>query len=127
MTTAEERKKILDMINEGKITADEGAKLLKALTKPVEKPRTIKKRGGKPRSLRVQVTDMASGKAKVRVNLPLKLMNAGLGIAAQFAPDEMADAQMMETIKEALNEDMLGKIVDVIDEEDQEHIEIFIE
>ena len=127
MTTAEERKKILDMINEGKITADEGAKLLKALTKPTEKLRTVKKRGGKPRSLRVLVTDMASGKAKVRVNLPLKLMSAGLGIAAQFAPDEMADTQMLETIKEALSEDMLGKIVDVIDEEDQEHVEIFIE
>lgn len=127
MTTTEERKRVLEMINEGKITADEGANLLKALTVPSEKPRTVKKRSGTPRWLRVQVTDMTSDKAKVRVNLPLKLMNAGLNIAAQFAPEEMADAQIMESIKEALNEDMIGKIVDVIDEEDQEHIEIFIE
>ncbi len=128
MTTTEERKRVLEMINEGKITADEGANLLKALTVPSEKPKTAAKgRSGQPRWLRVHVTDMASGKAKVRVNLPLKLMNAGLNIAAQFAPEEMADAQIMESIKEALNEDMIGKIVDVIDEEDQEHIEIFIE
>ena len=127
MTTAEERKQVLEMINEGKITAEEGAKLLKVLTIPSEKPRAAKKHSGTPRWLRVHVTDMASGKAKVRVNLPLKLMNAGLNIAAQFAPEEMADAQIMESIKEALSEDMLGKIVDVIDEEDQEHIEIFIE
>ena len=127
MTTAEERKKILEMINEGKITADEGASLLKALTGPSKKTKMVGKRSGTPRFLRVQVTDMTSGKAKVRVNLPLKLMNVGLDIAAQFAPEEMADIKMMETIKEALNEDMVGKIVDVIDEEDQEHIEIFIE
>ena len=39
MTTAEERLKILKMIQEGKITAEEGAKLLKALTASGQKPR----------------------------------------------------------------------------------------
>ena len=34
---------------------------------------------------------------------------------------------MMEAVKEALAENMSGKIVDVVDEEDQEHVEIFIE
>lgn len=125
MTTAEERMKVLKMINEGKITAEEGAKILKALTPPSAKP--TKGQSGKARWLRVHVTDMAAGKTKVKVNLPLKLMNVGLDIASQFAPEELSDAQMLEAIKEALNEDMLGKIVDVIDEEDQEHIEIFIE
>lgn len=125
MTTPEERMRVLKMINEGKITAEEGAKILKALTPSSEKP--VKKHSGKARWLRIHVTDMAKGKAKVRVNLPLKLMNVGLDIASQFAPEEMSDTQMLGTIKEALNEDMIGKIVDVIDEEDQEHIEIFIE
>ena len=69
---------------------------------------------------------MASGKTKVNVNVPMKLVDAGLNIAAQFAP-EVQDAQMMEAVKEALSEDVRGKIVDVIDEEDQEHVEIFIE
>jgi hypothetical protein len=39
----------------------------------------------------------------------------------------MENAQMMEAVKEALSENLSGKIVDVIDEEDQEHVEIFIE
>jgi hypothetical protein len=69
---------------------------------------------------------MASGSTKVNVNLPLKLLDAGLNIASQFAP-EMDDDQMMDAIKTALTEDMRGKIVDVIDEEDREHVEIFIE
>ncbi len=128
MTTAEERTKILEMISNGIITADEGANLLKALASPSDKPKSsAKNRSGQPRWLRVHVTDMKKGKAKVRVNLPLKLMNAGLDIAAHFAPDEIANEDMLETIKQALSENMVGRIVDVIDEEDQERIEVFIE
>ena len=39
MTTAEERMKILGMIQDGRITAEEGAKLLKALTASSQKPK----------------------------------------------------------------------------------------
>jgi hypothetical protein len=127
MTTAEERMKILKMIDEGKISAQEGAQLLKALTKKSEKPARSSRQTGKNSLLRVRVTDMTTGKAKVNVNVPLTLMNAGLNIASQFAPAEMEDAQMMESIKEAISNDMRGKIVDVIDEEDKEHIEVFID
>ena len=127
MTSVEERMQILKMIDEGKITAGEGAELLKALTKKSEKPRKSTRKSVKNSWLRVRVTDMATGKTKVNVNLPLSLMNAGLNIASQFAPDEMQDEQMMDSIKEAISQDMRGKIVDVIDEDDQEHIEVFIE
>lgn len=125
MATTEERMKILRMINEGKITAEEGSKLLKTLGGS-EKPKKVKGKIGSSQWLRVRVTDMARGKTKVNVNLPLQLLDAGLNIASQFAP-EMEDQQMMDAVKEALNENMQGKIVDVIDEEDQEQIEIFIE
>ncbi len=125
MVTSEERMKILKMINDGKITADEGAQLLSALTQRSEKPKKAS-RSMTGQWLRVRVTDMSSGKAKVNVNVPMKLVDAGLNIAAQFTP-EMEDAQMMEAVKEALSENIQGKIVDVIDEEDQEHVEIFIE
>jgi hypothetical protein len=127
MTSAEERMQIIKMIDEGKITAGEGAELLKALTKKSDKKRKTIRKSFKDNILRVRVTDMATGKTRVNVNLPLTLMNAGLNIASQFAPDEMRDQQMMESIKEAISEDLRGKIVDVINEEDQEHIEVFIE
>ena len=39
MVTSEERMKILTMINEGKITAEEGSKLLSVLTRGSEKPK----------------------------------------------------------------------------------------
>ena len=126
MVTSDERMKILKMINDGKITAKEGSQLLTALSQRSEKPKKTLGRTLTGQMLRVRVTDMSSGKTKVNVNVPMKLVDAGLNIAAQFTP-EMEGAQMMEAVKEALAENMQGKIVDVIDEEDQEHVEIFIE
>ncbi|MDX1438151.1 MAG: hypothetical protein R3335_15170 [Anaerolineales bacterium] len=125
MPTTEERMKILKMIKEGKITAEEGAKLLSALSES---------RSGASRQasavsdarkgwLRVRVTDLYTGKTKVNVNLPLGLVDAGMNIAQSFVPD-MGMEEMAAAIKDS---GMSGKIVDVIDEEDGEHVEIFIE
>ena len=126
MVTSEERMKILKMISDGKITAEEGSKLISTLSQRSEKEIKFAKRSLSNQMLRVRVTDMSTGKTKVNVNVPMKLVDAGLNIAAQFTP-EMENAQMMEAVKEALAENMSGKIVDVVDEEDQEHVEIFIE
>jgi hypothetical protein len=123
MATSEERLKILRMVEEGKITAEEGAKLLAAVSesrKTVKKP-TLQGAGG-ARWLRVRVTDMVTGKAKATVNLPLRLVDAGLNIASQYAPDVAFDE-----LVEAINAGAEGKIIDVMDEEDGEHVEIFIE
>lgn len=126
MVTSEERMKILKMISDGKITAEEGSRLISTLSQKSEKEIKFAKRSRSNQMLRVRVTDMSTGKTKVNVNVPMKLVDAGLNIAAQFTP-EMENAQMMEAVKEALAENMSGKIVDVVDEEDQEHVEIFIE
>ena len=126
MVTSEERMKILKMISDGKITAEEGSKLIAALSERSEKPGLGARRSLSGQMLRVRVTDTNTGKTQVNVNVPLRLVDAGLNIASQFTP-EMENAQMMEAVKEALAENMSGKIVDVVDEEDGEHIEIFIE
>ena len=126
MATTEERMKILTMIREGKITAEEGAKLLSALgesQKPSRSPGT--RASGEPRWFRVRVTDLVSGKTKVSVNIPFGLMEWGLQIGAQFAP-EVGNLDF-EQLKEMLQSGVEGKVVDVIDEEDGEHVEIFIE
>jgi hypothetical protein len=125
MATAEERMRILRMIQEGKINAEEGAKLLAALresrkeTRPAVPPSRVTGNG----MLRVRVTDMVTGKAKVSVNLPLGLVDAGMSIASQYAPD-VNFSEIAEAIRSG---QMEGKIVDVIDEEDGEHIEVFID
>jgi len=124
MATSEERIKILQMIQDGKITAEDGAKLLAAISEaPKRRSRTFS-RTKDSRFMRVRVTDTASGKTKVSVNLPLGLVDAGLNIASNFIPDMGIDAA--EEISAAINEGLTGKIVDVMDE-DGEHIEIYIE
>lgn len=126
MATSEERMKILQMIQEGKITAEDGAKLLSAISQNTQsqKSRPIS-RNRDSRYMRVRVTDLNTGKTKVSVNLPLGLVDAGLNIASNFMPDMSADAT--EDIRDAIHEGLTGKIVDVMDEDDNEHIEIFIE
>ena len=124
MATNEERLKILRMIDEGKITAEEGSRLLATLTesrKPPRKPPLRSSIGG-ARWLKVRVTDMVTGKPKATVNLPLGLLDAGLNIASKYAPD-IAFNELIE----AINAGAEGKVIDVYDEEDDEHVEIFIE
>lgn len=124
MATSEERIKILQMIQEGKITAEDGAKLLAAISEAPKRRSRIVSRSRESRFMRVRVTDTASGKTKVSVNLPLGLVDAGLNIAANFIPDMGTNAA--DEISAAINEGLTGKIVDVMDE-DGEHIEIYIE
>jgi len=125
MASSEERKKILQMIQDGKISADDGAKLLAALSQGSKRRATTYSRAGDSRYMRVRVTDTFSGKTKVSVNLPLGLVDAGLNIASNFMPDLGENTAM--DISDAIREGLTGKIVDVFDEEDGEHIEIFIE
>lgn len=124
MATTEERMKILKMIDEGKISAEEGARLLSALSQGARVERKAAQRGpgAGARWLRVRVTDSLTGRAKATVNLPMGLVDAGLNIAAQYAPGVAFDELM-----QAINAGMEGKIIDVVDEEDGEHVEIFIE
>ncbi len=124
MASTEERLKILKMIDEGKITAEEGAKLLSTLDESRKPARRTALRGasGGARWLRVRVTDMVTGKAKATVNLPLGLLDAGLNIASKYAPDIAFDELI-----ESINAGAEGKIIEVFDEDDDEHVEIFIE
>jgi hypothetical protein len=68
------------------------------------------------------VTDTRTGRAKATVNLPLGLVDAGLNIAAQYVPGINFD-----DLAEAIKSGAEGKIIDVTDEEDGEHVEIYVE
>ena len=127
MTSVEERMKILKMIEEGKISADEGAKLLAALAEGKRGPSgpTIPRIPGSPRTLRVRVTDVFTGRSKASVQIPLALVDAGMKIGAHFAPE--VEGVDMTNVMDALRSGVTGKIIDVIDDEDGEHVEIFIE
>jgi hypothetical protein len=128
MTTIEERLKILKMIEDGKISAEEGAKLLAALSEGRRggpgMPLSPRPPGG-PRWLRIRVTDVNSGRSKASVQIPLDLVDAGMKIGAHFAPE--VNGVDMNNVMQAIRTGMTGKIIDVMDEEDGEHVEIYVE
>ncbi|MEW5959825.1 MAG: hypothetical protein AB1801_19030 [Chloroflexota bacterium] len=130
MSLTEERLQILKMLEAGQINAEEAAQLLAALetaTKKEQEPATPSTPPGQGRArwLRIRVTDEATGKRKVNVNLPLGMVNVALKVGAKFAPDikDMNLDELFEAIKSGAE----GKIVDVQDEEDGERVEIFVE
>jgi len=128
MTTNEERVKVLKMVQEGKISADEAAKLLEALEReagPRQQQPAGETTGGAGHWFRVRVTDSDSGRTRVNVRMPLGVVNAGIKMGMRFAPElEGVDPQEIMSL---IQSGEIGRIVDVYDDGDDEHVEIFIE
>lgn len=126
MSSAEERLKILNMVAEGKITAQEGAQLLSALRSSERASVTSTAlEAGSPRFLRVRVTDGRTGKVKANINIPMSLLHVAVRIGARFAPD--LEGLDFTEVMSAIEQGARGKIIDVTDEEDRERVEIFAE
>jgi hypothetical protein len=119
LVSAEERLKILTMIAEGKISAEEGVQLLAALKRS-------ERQGQAPdaRQMRVRVTNSETGHVKVNMSLPISLVQVGMRMGARFVPDLEIE---FDDVIAAINKGTRGKIVDLEDEVDGERIEIFVE
>lgn len=136
MVSAEERVKILKMLQDGRISAEAATELLQAMeddapTPPAApdfsaaSPFPAVEPGSKPRWLRVRVTDMSSGRPRVNVRLPISLVNLGLKVGAKYAPE--IEGMDVRALLEAAQDSEAGPFVDVYDHEDGEHVEVFLE
>jgi hypothetical protein len=130
MVTSEERMKILKMIQEGTLTAEQGMQLLESLQEPKKSADTafqpnssVPGRG--PRWFRVCVTDTNTGKVRVNVRLPVNVITAGAKMGARFSPE--VQGLDMEELMNLIRSGEIGKIVDVFDEKDGEHVEVYLE
>jgi len=101
---SEERRKVLEMLSQGKITVEEAEKLLTALS---GQPNSLGDKNGKkyngsmpPKYLRVQVEPDPNNSESERVNIrvPLKLIQAGLKLAS-FIP-KSAQNKVNDALKE---------------------------
>jgi hypothetical protein len=124
----EERVRVLNMVKEGKITVEEAMKILEALGTPEEEPEAPQ---SKARWLRVRITDLKTNKPKVSVNLPIGLVDWALRTGTKVASFGGVDLNGMgvnlEELRSAINYGLKGKIIDVVDEEEQTHIEVLVE
>ena len=120
------------MIQDGRISAEDGARLLSALTKAAGEnanaapPYRYPNAGvGQGRHLRVVVTDLTTGRPHVNIRLPLSLVHVALKIGARFSPD--VDGIRAQEVLEAIKSNMAGPVVEVIDDKGRERVEIVIE
>ncbi len=128
MTSAEERKRILRLVEEGRIDAAQAAELLSAMKEQdsnVQEPMAAPASRVGGRWLRVRVTDGATGRRKVSVNLPMSIVKLGLRVGGRFAP-ELHELDLSD-LEDLIESGATGKIVEVDDAEDGEKVEIFVE
>jgi hypothetical protein len=89
----EQRRQILRMLAEGKITADEAEQLIDALEReqPESPPRASNRPKPRPKYLRVLVVDDSGGDGAGRVNIrvPLQLLRAGVRLASLLPPQAL--------------------------------------
>ncbi len=114
---SENRKRILEMVAENKITVDEAVKLLEL----VEEPATASATKKTPKYLRVTLKPSTEGKAdadfkRINVRVPLALVRAGVKLTS-LIPNEAADK-----VDAALKEKGIGFNLKNIREEDIEQL-----
>jgi hypothetical protein len=134
---SEERLRILKLIEEKKVTAEEGLKLLDALGDASEGS------GVTPKWFKVRVTKAGREKPTVNVNIPFSFLRAAVKLGGKFqmmmpedAKEQLAekgihlDAEGVDELERtfgSLAEHGQYKMVDVVDEDEGDHVEVYIE
>lgn len=113
------------MIQEGKISAAEGAIMLGS--EPCGQPdcEDVSSSGNEPRWIRVLVTDVDSGKTRVNVRLPVNLMSTGVKMGAHFSAD-MQELNMQQ-INDFVKRGVTGQVMEVVDDDEGEKVAIYLE
>ncbi len=132
---SDERLQILKMLEEGKITAEEASQLLEALKSPedasahsIPQERETWKTPAKARWVRIEVRERNGD--RVNIKLPLVVVKAALRAGGHFSmggfdSDELGPDVMAE-LEQALMAGETGLLIDV-QEEDGDHVQIFLE
>lgn len=108
----EDELRVLKMIEAGTITADEGMKLLAAISGG-DKAKSLKERKT-VRSIRMHIHD-ESRSTPVDIKLPIGLFKAGIKIGEKFSPDlQQAMSEInYEEIMQSVDEGITGEIMSV--------------
>lgn len=134
----EERLQVLRMVAEGKLTAEEGARLLEAVERapaggapgPGPGGRGGPASEGRGRWVRIRV-QAAGGRQRVNLRLPVPLVEAAAGIALRLLPrgalavgGQPVDVQQ---VLAAIRAGLEGKILELRDEEEDTTVEVAVE
>lgn len=123
MAISEEKKQILRMIQDGQITAEEGGRLMSALESAERRSAPPLAEREAPNQIRIQISDLDTGKQKVDFSMPLSMANVGVKLGARLAMEEVK----LEDFIAAAEGGVIGKIAEMRDEKSRERIEVFLE
>ena len=125
----EERTRILSLLEEGKITAAEAARLLEALAAAPPTPAHAEAGGDR---MHVQVTDRATGARRVHFTVPAALARIGVQLLATAElGDQLAAAGIsaadLERVQEAIDSGAVGTVLEVDDGNSGFRVEVWID
>jgi len=139
------RSEVLELLAAGKISAAEAADLLSQARREADAPAkaataseapvkaaepadvTKPERAGSKELtwFHIRVSNLETGQNKVTVNIPLRMFKFGMRIGRQFSP-ELAELDWDEIDDMVANMES-GVLVEVQDEEDKEHVQIYVD
>lgn len=152
MATAEERRKILEMVAEGRLSASQGAQLLQGdvdvaesvpqseetasqpepVEEPAPAPEAIKEEAPSEMQwesednlnwLHIRIDDNKSGRSKVQVNIPLGLLKFGAKVGRGVMPElSKADWQLLRSSLQSGD----GVLVDIDNEHQGERVQVYL-
>ncbi|HNY84400.1 MAG TPA: hypothetical protein PKK82_06015 [Anaerolineaceae bacterium] len=132
MPVIDEKMRILKMLEESKITAEQANELLSALAS-IDNAANVS--GGdfgqsadtkQAKWLVVRVTDTLTGKKKTNLRLPVDVIRAAKRFGSAKGKLNIDDLEL-EDMSELLDAGMTGLVVDLMEEKSNEHVEVFLE
>jgi hypothetical protein len=124
---SEEKKRILGLVRDGKVTVDQGLKLLEALDSSADEGSgTSWQSGGSPgKMLRVRVFDTEDN-TRVNVNIPLALAKVAMKFIPKDVTKQLEDENIdLNELLAQITELNTGKIVDI--DSKNAKVEIYVE
>jgi len=131
------KKEILELLESGKISAEEAARMLSdasnqstessAQMEPSIPPSPVKTKGREdgPTMFRVRVRNLDTGENKVSVNIPVRMLKFGLKLGGRFAPE--LEGLNLNEINEMVTGMESGMLVEVQNEESNEHVQVYLD
>jgi len=123
MATAEERLKVLKMLEAGTITTDEARQLLTALGAAGKGPAPAP--GRELRALHIRVREAVTGRAKATASIPLPVVDSLLRWVGRAFPN--LSGGRWQQLRSGIQIGQAGKLLELSDAETGDSLELAIE
>jgi hypothetical protein len=123
----EEKMRILKMIESGKISAEDGIKLLEAL-EAGQSEKTAQPENSFGKTLNIKVTDIESGEVKVNLRVPLGIAHIIKSLIPEAELQKLEERGInLDLIFQNIDSGAIGKLLEVEDNEHKQIIQLNIE